>query len=258
MSLLGDVVAYLRVREHWWDAGGFAQRLGEHAEMSGAALTFAVVAVVPVAVWLGHRRRFGRLAVNVSNVGRAVPSFAILVVGTQLFGLQDTPVVGSWFVFVALVMLAMPPLITNAYVGVAEVPDELRDAARGTGLSDLQALWRVELPVALPLVLGGVRTAAVQVVATATLAAVVGAGGLGRPIVDGIALGEAGSVQMVSGVVLVAAFALVTEGAFALVQRLLTPRGLRRGARAPAGRTTATVFDHQPGGGHRAHTPQPF
>jgi osmoprotectant transport system permease protein len=233
VSLAGDVVAYFRLRDHWWGPAGFLQRLAEHAEMSFSALAFAVVLAVPVAVWLGHKRRFGLLAVNVSNVGRAVPSFAILVVGAQLAGLQSTPIVGSWFVFVALVVLAIPPMVTNSYVALAGVSDDLRDAARGTGLSDAQSLWKVELPVALPLLMAGVRTSAVQVVSTATIAAVVGAGGLGRYIVDGVALGQAGSVRVVAGSLLVALFAIVTEVTFALLQRVFPPRGLRRVHTAP-------------------------
>lgn len=233
MALAGDVVAYFRLRDHWWGPAGFLHRLAEHAEMSFSALGFAVILAVPVAVWLGHRRRFGLLAVNVSNVGRAVPSFAILVVGAQLAGLQSVPIIGSWFVFMALVVLAIPPMVTNAYVAVAGVPDELRDAARGTGLSETQSLWRVELPVALPLVMAGVRTSAVQVVSTATIAAVVGAGGLGRYIVDGVALGQAGSTRVVAGSLLVALFAIATEAVFALIQRAITPRGLRRAQYAP-------------------------
>lgn len=228
MGVIGDAIAYLRLRDHWWGPAGFLHRLAEHAEMSFAALLCAAVLVVPAAMWLGHRRRGGLVAINMANVGRAVPSFAILVVGTQLAGLQDVPVIGSWFVFAALIVLAVPPMVTNAYVAVSGVPDELRDAARGTGLSEGQILWRVEVPVALPLVMAGVRTAAVQVVATATIAAVVGAGGLGRYIVDGVALGQAGSTEVVVGAVLVALFAMATEVVFALFERAVTPRGLRR------------------------------
>ena len=196
--------------------------------MSLVAIVAAIVLSVPLAIWLGHQRRFGLVAINVSNVGRAIPSFAILVIGTQLFGLRDVPIVGSWFVFGALVVLAIPPMVTNAYVGVAEVPDELRDAAQGMGLSSFQQLTHVEVPVALPMILGGIRTSAVQVVATATIAAQVGSGGLGRFIIEGLALGPSANDEVFAGAVLVAVFALITEGVFALVQRVLTPVGIRR------------------------------
>lgn len=226
-SVVDEVSVWLRTPDNWWGSRGIFVRLQEHAEMSFSALAAAILLTVPVTVWLGHRRRLGVLAVNVSNAGRAIPSFAILVVGTQLFGLQDVAVVGSWFVFAALIVLAAPSIVTNSWVGVAEVPDEIRDAARGMGLTDRQVLWRVELPLAMPLIMGGIRTAAVLVVSTATIAAQVGAGGLGRFIVEGFALGPSAYDEVLGGAVLVAAFALVTEGALAVVQRLVTPRALR-------------------------------
>ena len=227
-GFFANVVDWFRLKSHWWGSSGIMARLVEHAEMSGAAMVAAILLSVPLAVWFGHRRRFGLAAINVSNIGRAIPSFAILVIGVQLFGLHDVPVVGSWFVFVALVVLAIPPMVTNAYVGMAEVPDDLRDAARGMGLSERQRLLDVELPVALPLIFGGIRTAAVQVVATATIAAQVGSGGLGRFIIEGLALGPSANDEVFAGALLVALFALATEGSLALAQRLMTPVGLRR------------------------------
>jgi osmoprotectant transport system permease protein len=128
---------------------------------------------------------------------------------------------------VALTLLAIPPMVTNSYVAMAEVSDEIRDAARGMGLSDAQCMWRVELPLAVPLIMAGVRTSAVQVVATATIAAVVGAGGLGRYIVDGFAIGDAGHVEVFVGALIVALLSVATEVVFAGLQRLLTARGLR-------------------------------
>ncbi len=224
---LSQVVDWFRLKDHWWGPGGVLVRVREHAEMSFSALAAAVVLAVPASLWLGHRRRFGTLAINVSNAGRAIPSFAILVVGTQLFGFRDVPLIGSWFVFVALIVLAMPPMVTNAYVAMAEVPDDVRDATRGMGLNERQALLRVELPIAVPMVMGGVRTAAVLVVATATIAAQVGSGGLGRFIVEGFALGPSANDEVFAGALLVALFALATEGLFALLQRAVTPVGLR-------------------------------
>ncbi len=226
-GVLNDVSVWLRTPDHWWGSRGIFARLVEHAEMSFSALAATILLTVPLTVWLGHRRRFGVLAINVSNAGRAIPSFAILVVGTQLFGLQDVPVIGSWFVFVALIVLAAPSIVTNSWVGVAEVPDDVRDAARGMGLTGRQVLWRIELPLAIPLIMGGIRTAAILVVATATIAAQVGSGGLGRFIVEGFALGPGAYDEVLGGAILVAAFALVTEGALALVQRLVTPVALR-------------------------------
>lgn len=226
-AFLTEVVDWFRLTDNWWGSYGIMTRLREHAEMSAAAVVAALVLSIPLAIVLGHRRKFGLAAVNVSNVGRAIPSFAILVIGTQLFGLQDVPIVGSWFVFVALVVLAVPPMVTNTYVAMAEVPDQMRDAARGMGLSERQQITQIELPVAMPMILGGIRTAAVQVVATATIAAQVGSGGLGRFIIDGLALGPDGNTEVFAGAVLVAVFALATEVGLALVQRMVTPRALR-------------------------------
>jgi osmoprotectant transport system permease protein len=221
--------------EHWSGNRGVAHLLWEHVRMSAVALLAGIVLAVPPAVWLGHHRRFGSLAVNVSNVGRAIPSFAILVIGTELFGLREYPLVGSFTTFIALVALAVPPLVTNSYVAVAEVPDEVRDAASGMGLRDGQVLRRVELPLALPLIMAGIRTAAVAVVATATLAAFVDGGVLGRIIVDGRAVND--DTRVFAGALLVAALAVVTELVLGGVQRLLTPKGLR----AEAGATVDAV-----------------
>jgi len=225
MSLLAEVIDWFSDPDSWTGRRGILQQLREHVRMSGVATVAACALALPPAVWLGHKRRFGSVAVNVSNVGRAIPSFAILVLGTERFGLLEYPVIGSFTTFIALVALAVPPLVTNAYVAVAEVPDDLRDAARGMGMTDVEILRRVELPVAAPLLMAGVRTAAVQVVATATIAAFVGAGGLGRFIIDGNAVND--QARIFAGALLVALLSLLTEGLLAGAQSLVTPRGLR-------------------------------
>jgi osmoprotectant transport system permease protein len=163
-------------------------------------------------------RRFGALAVNISNIGRAIPSFAILVLGVQVLGIGAKPA------FLALLVLAIPPLVTNSYVGMAEVDPEIRESAKGMGMTGRQSVVRVEIPIALPVLLAGVRTAAVQVVATATLAAIVAWGGLGRYIVDGLA--QRDSVQVFAGALLVAVLSVLTELALALTQRLVVSAGL--------------------------------
>ncbi len=225
MSFLHDVAHWFNDPSHWRGTAGIPNRMYEHLQYSVCAMVAAIVLAVPVAVWLGHRRQFGTVAVNVSNVGRAIPSFAILVLGAQQFGLLELPVIGSFTTFLALVALAVPPLVTNAYVAVAEVSDDVRDAARGVGMTEGQILRRVELPLAVPLLMAGVRTASVQVVATATIAAFVGAGGLGRYIIDGRAIFD--NTQIFAGAVLVALLSLVTEVSLGFAQRALTPRGLR-------------------------------
>ncbi len=248
MNFLGDVFDWFTDPDNWEGSRGIPTRIGEHLQMSVAAMVAACIIALPLSLWLGHKRRFGAPAINVSNVGRAVPSFAILFIGVELFGLRELPLIGSLTTWIALMALAVPPLVTNGYTAVAEVPDEIRDSARGMGMSDAQVLRRVELPIAVPLIMAGVRTAAVQVVATATIAAVVGAGGLGRFIIDGNAVGAGGQsaghpgqVVVFGGAVLVAALSLATEGVLALVQRLLTPKGLRGSDEIATGQEAAAI-----------------
>jgi osmoprotectant transport system permease protein len=238
MGFLGEVIDWFSDEGNWSGSRGVLHHLVEHIRMAGVATIAACLLALPLAVWLGHKRRFGTVAVNVSNVGRAIPSFAILVIGTEQFGLLEYPVLGSFTTFLALLALAIPPLVTNAYVAVAEVPDDLRDAAKGMGMSDVDVLRRVELPVAAPLLMAGVRTAAVQVVATATIAAFVGADGLGRFIIDGRAVND--QAEIFAGALLVALLSLATEGGLALVQSLVTPRGLRY-ADVPTGAEAAAI-----------------
>jgi osmoprotectant transport system permease protein len=191
----------------------------EHLVLSGAAIGVAMAVAIPLGVWLGHLHRGSFLAINVSNVGRALPSLAVISIGLGLLG------VGFLNVMVALVILAAPVMLTNAYVAVDQVdPDAVR-AARAMGMRPLQVLLRVELPLALPLMFAGIRTAAVYVVATAPLAALAGGGGLGDIIVNQPTYGPEG---VVAGSIAIAALAFATDGVFALLQHLVTPRGLRK------------------------------
>jgi osmoprotectant transport system permease protein len=199
--------------------GLIGDKTGEHLVLSGAAIGVAMALAIPLGVWLGHLHRGSFLAINVSNVGRALPSLAVISIGLGLLG------VGFLNVMVALVVLAAPVMLTNAYVAVDQVdPDAVR-AARAMGMHPLQVLLRVELPLALPLMFAGIRTAAVYVVATAPLAALAGGGGLGDIIVNQPTYGLEG---VVGGSLAIAALAFATEGFFALLQHLVTPRGLRR------------------------------
>ncbi|MBV8159601.1 MAG: ABC transporter permease [Acidimicrobiia bacterium] len=218
MTFLTNVANWFTDSAHWQGANGIPHRVEQHVLMSLAVVVVAALIAVPPSVALGHTRRFGALAVNISNVGRAVPSFAILVLGVQVLGIGVKPA------FLALLVLAIPPLVTNSYVGMAGVDDDVRDSARGMGMTGWQSVLRVELPVALPVLLAGVRTASVQVVATATLAAIVAWGGLGRYIIDG--LSQRDNVQVFAGAILVALLSVATELALALVQRLVVSAGL--------------------------------
>lgn len=211
---------------HWRGADGIPHRVIEHLSMSGAAMLAALAIALPVALILGHTGRGGFLAINISNIGRAVPSFAILVLGEQILGIGSKPA------FVALVALAIPPIVTNTYIAIRQVDPDLRDAARGMGMTGLQILRQLELPVAIPLVFAGIRTAGVQVVATATLAAVIAWGGLGRYIIDGIA--QRDDVQVFAGAVLVVVLSIATEVGLGALQRAVTPAGLRRTKLRPA------------------------
>lgn len=232
MGLLSEVVDWFSDGSNWKGSDGIVQQLGVHVQISFVAVVAACLIALPAAVWLGHQRRFGVVAVNVSNVGRAIPSFALIILGTNQFGLETVPGIGSLTTFIALVALAVPPMVTNAYVAVAEVPEELRDAARGMGMTEARILREVELPVAAPLIMAGIRTAAVQVVATATIAAFVGADGLGTYIIHGRAIND--QAEVIAGAILVAALSLCTEGLLALLQYAVTPRALRE-ADVPTG-----------------------
>ncbi|NEE09632.1 ABC transporter permease, partial [Streptomyces sp. SID7499] len=178
MGVIGDAWTWLTTGANWSGDGGAAHRLGEHLYVSGVALAVACATALPLALYLGHIGRGGALAVNISNVGRAVPVFAVLA----LFMVTPLRNAGYWPTIIALVLFAVPPLLTNAYVGMREVDRAVVEAARGMGMSGVQLFVRVELPLAHPMIMTGLRSAAVQVVATASIAAMVGLGGLGRII----------------------------------------------------------------------------
>ncbi|MFJ6841538.1 ABC transporter permease [Streptomyces griseoluteus] len=214
MNVLGSTWDWLADPAHWSGDDGVWHRLLQHLLLTVVCLIVSCLIALPVALVLGHLGKGGALAVNISNVGRAVPTFAVLVL------LLLTPV-GRWGegpTVVALVLFAVPPLLTNAYVGMREVDRGVVQAARGMGMTGRQTLVRVEVPLALPMILNGVRIAAVQLVATATIAALAGGGGLGRIITAGFNL--ASTPQVVAGALLVAVFALLVEGVFEAVERL--------------------------------------
>ncbi|MFD5698157.1 ABC transporter permease [Streptomyces lasiicapitis] len=214
MKTLTEAWDWLTESAHWAGDDGIWHRLTQHLVLTVVCLLISCLIALPVALVLGHLGRGGALAVNISNVGRAVPTFAVLVL------LLLTPI-GDWGegpTVVALVLFAVPPLLTNAYVGMRGVDRGIVQAARGMGMTGRQMLWRVEAPLALPLIMSGVRIAAVQLVATATIAALAGGGGLGRIITAGFNL--ASTPQVVAGAVLVAVFAHLVEGVFEAAERL--------------------------------------
>jgi osmoprotectant transport system permease protein len=231
MSTLLRVLDWFLDPVHWSGPDGVPIRLVQHIQLSAESVAIGALLALPVGILLGHYGRFGNLAINISNVGRAVPSFGLLVISFQLFGLGDLPII------ISLTALAIPPMVTNSYVALREVDADIKEAARGMGYRELAQILRVEIPLSVPLIMAGVRTSAVQVVATATLAALIAGGGFGRYVIDGFA--QQDYTKLVAGAILVALLALATELALAGAQRVLVPRGIRL-LRAPTTRSATT------------------
>jgi osmoprotectant transport system permease protein len=201
--------------------GEMWELIWEHLKLSLAAMAVACAVSVPLGLWLGHTGKGGFLAINASNVGRAVPSLALIAFFVAYIG------VGFTNLMLALVLLAIPPILTNTYTGVRQVERDTVDAARGMGMTAPQIVRRVELPLALPLVFGGIRISGVNVVATATIAPLAGVITLGDPIINVNTYGDDGRL---AAAIVVALLAVATEVLLAAVQRAVTPRGLKLGA----------------------------
>ena len=210
---------------NWSGPGGIPVRVLEHIEFSLAALVLAALIALPLGLLIGHTRRGALLVVVAANAARALPTLGLVVLIVLLVGVGTT-----WPVLIPLVALAVPPILVNTYEGVRGVDEDLRDAAYGMGLRGHQVLLRALVPVALPLILLGLRIAAIQVVATATVAAYVGLGGLGRFIIDGLATKDYPST--IGGAVLVAVLALLVQAGFSLVQRVAVSPGVSQRARS--------------------------
>jgi len=202
-----------------------AHLTGNHLAVSFLAVVVAIIVSVPIGLWLGHLGRAEFLAIGVANIGRAVPALAIIAFFVAFLG------TGFRNITFALTLLAIPPILTNTYVGMRQVDRELVDAARGQGLSGSQIVRQVELPLALATIFGGVRISAVTVLATAIIAPRAGLDTLGTPIISSEVYGEAGQI---GAAIVIAVLTLTTDAGFALVQRLVTPKGLKvaiRGSR---------------------------
>ena len=224
---MNGVVAWFLDPANWTGTSGIPNRTIEHLQLSILAILIAALVAIPVGLFIGHTGRGAVATVAVGNLGRAVPSYAMLVIFVPILHIGFTNALA------ALVLLAIPPILTNTYAGMRGVDREMIEAGRGMGMTELALLRRVELPLALPVVIAGLRVAAVAVVATATLAALVGGGALGRFIVDGFALRD--TPQLVGGAILVGVLAVLTERSFTLVERLTVSPGLRAGARDAGG-----------------------
>ncbi|AJE83274.1 MULTISPECIES: ABC transporter permease [Streptomyces] len=223
MNAISGAWDWLTTGANWQGEKGVWHRLTEHLYFSGVCLAVACLIALPLALWLGHLGKGGALAVNISNIGRAVPTLAVLV----LLTLTPLGEHGDLPTLIALVLFAVPPMLTNAYLGMREVDRSVVEAARGMGMSGGQVFRRVELPLAYGLVMTGIRSAAVQVVATATLAAMAGEGGLGRIITAGFNLQN--TPQVVAGAFLVALLALLVEAALVLAGKAFDPMRGRSG-----------------------------
>jgi osmoprotectant transport system permease protein len=225
MDVLAATLAWLLDSSHWQGPDGVPVRLLEHLEICLPSVLAAAIVAFPAGAWTGHTGRGASVAINLANLGRALPSYAVLAIVLPI-SLRLSPDLGLSVIptFTAMTLLAIPPILVSTYAGLRGVDRDLVEAARGLGLRESQILTRVELPLAMSVIAGGLRTASVLVVATATLGAVVAYGGLGRYIIDGIARFEPS--RMLAGVILVAGLAIAVELAFALAQRLLVPRGI--------------------------------
>ena len=225
MNVVNEVIAWLTDPAQWSGPDGIPVRTVQHLWYSLLATVIAGAIALPIGVFIGHTGRGAVFAINLTNLGRAIPSLGIIILMFTIFGFGIAPIL------VTLFALAIPPIVTNSYIGVHSVDPDVRQAAEGMGMRGRQVLWQVELPMAMPLIMAGIRTSAVQVVATATLAAFVGLGGLGRYLIDGLA--QRNLAEVVGGAILVAVLSLLTELVLGRVQTLVVSKGLaERGADA--------------------------
>jgi osmoprotectant transport system permease protein len=215
---------WLKSPANWHGSDGIPLRVVQHLGYTGLSLLVAALIALPLGVAIGHYGRGGYLVVNLANAWRAIPTLGLLILMVILIGFS----IFAWLI--PLVVLGIPPILVNAYEGVAGVDPDLKDAARGMGMTDWQVLWKVEIPVALPLIMLGLRTGAIFVVATATIAAEIGLGGLGRYIIDGLATDNYGEVA--GGALLVVIMALLVQVVFVGLRFLVVPAPLRAQARA--------------------------
>jgi osmoprotectant transport system permease protein len=215
MGPIEELIGWLTDPANWQGPSGVIVRVLEHLWLSALSLAVALLVALPIGLYVGHTGRGGTAAVNVAGIGRAIPSYALLILFFPIFGF------GLVAPLLALVLLAIPPILANVYVGLRGVDREIVEAGRGMGMREREVLTGVELPAALPVIVAGTRSAAVAIVATATLAALIGGGGLGRLIVDGFALRDEG--MLLAGALLVAVLAIAVERAFTLAERRLGP-----------------------------------
>jgi osmoprotectant transport system permease protein len=246
-----QLIGFFGEAANWSGETGIPNRLLEHIAIALLAVLTASAIALPLGFYIGHTGRLQLLGINLANIGRAIPSYALMVMLLPvMLGLApvlgNDPRLGLRFlpIFLAMVLLAIPPILVATYAGISEVDRDIVESARGMGLTEMQTLRRVELPLASAVMVGGFRIATLQVIATATLGAILSGGGLGRYIIDGMARNEDGMLN--AGVILVAGLAIGTDLLLSALQRRLTPRGVRvaagqeDGARASAATATTS------------------
>ena len=241
-----QLVTFLTEAANWLGETGIPNRLIEHLAISFLAVLTASAIALPLGFYIGHTGKLQLLGINIANIGRAIPSYAVMVMLLPVMlalapVLGYDPRLGLRFLptFLAMVLLAIPPILVAAYAGLQEVDRDLTESSRGMGLTERQILTSVELPLALPVLVGGFRVALLQVIATATIGAFLAGGGLGRYIIDGIARRDDG--MLYGGVLLVAILAIGTDVLLSWLQRRLTPRGVKLAAELDAQRTGGTA-----------------
>lgn len=225
--MIADLVSWLTAPEHWRGPDGIPVQMLLHLYYCLVSVALASVIAVPLGLYIGHTARGSVLVIGISNAMRALPTLGLVTSLVLLFGLGEAPALAG------LIILAIPAVLSGTFAGVHNVPADVVDAANGMGMTGRQRLWQVELPNALPLLLGGVRSAMLQVVATAAVAAYVGLGGLGRLLLDGLKIRD--YAQMAAAAIMIALLAVLLDLALARVSRWVVPRGLRLTAAPPHG-----------------------
>ncbi|GAA1443903.1 ABC transporter permease [Leifsonia poae] len=224
MTDILSAFAWLFDPVNWSGEDGIPNRLAQHIGYSALTLVIAAIIAIPIGLAIGHTRRFRGLAVGLSGALRAIPTLGLVVLLALSLSSVSLTIIPA---LIALTILAIPPVLAGAYAGVESVDPRTVDAARAMGMTEFQILRKVELPLGLPLLIGGLRSAALQVIATWTVAAILSVGGLGRYLFDGLPVRRYD--EMLGGSILVVALALVVDGLFALTQRLVVPRGVTAG-----------------------------
>jgi osmoprotectant transport system permease protein len=239
------LITFITDAASWQGETGIPNRLLEHLTISFLAVLVASAIALPLGFYIGHTGKLQLLGINIANIGRAIPSYALMVMLLPvMLGLAPVlgydPRLGLRFfpVFLAMILLAIPPILVATYAGLQDIDRDLTESSRGMGLTEGQILRQVELPLALPVIIGGFRVALLQVIATATIGAFLAGGGLGRFIIDGIARRDEG--MLYAGVLLVAVLAIGTDVLLSWLQRRLTPRGVRIATEPDGARATET------------------